>query len=643
MKLLLFLVLGAASVAFAAWVYRRRELPVPGRWIPATLRALALLLALLLLLDPRLPGAEGGDVRWVLVDNSISMSAGPPGAVPWDSARVLAEGLRAEGARLLGFGHALVEAAGDSALAAPPGDLRSLLVPGLERAAELGAREVVVLSDLRLEDPVEVRGALDRLGLSARFVPLGGEVRNAGVNELALPADPRRDEPVEGHVTVFASGASAADSLVVEVREEGRLVWSARAPAPTAGRLVRLPLTLPPPAAAPGGGEVRYEARVVLEGDAFGDDDRMVAYALVDAREGALVAVSFSPDWELRHLLPTLALATGLPARGFVRAGEGFLPTGSGGGGPPLGQQEVAARAEGARIVVLHGLGAGAPAWARRIAADAPRVLIFANDPDGARAAGIGAGGAQAGEWYVGREPPASAIAAELAGLAYPVLPPLGELLRWGGGDGASAPLDARLRGAGAPEAALLLRERADGGRVAVAMASGWWRWALRPGPAEEAYRRVWSAVAGWLLASDAGSAGQVRPVARVIEEGAPVEWTGGGVGPLGITVTGDGRVVMDTTLAGPAQGLRAPPLPEGTYRYVVRAGSDSVSGRFDVLSASAELWLRRAVLPDSDGSAARARDEGPGRPLRTYAAPWLILIGLLCGEWVMRRRRGLR
>ncbi|MDE2773859.1 MAG: hypothetical protein OXI46_09170, partial [Gemmatimonadota bacterium] len=440
MKLLLFLVLGAASVAFAAWVYRRRELPVPGRWIPATLRALALLLALLLLLDPRLPGAEGGDVRWVLVDNSISMSAGPPGAVPWDSARVLAEGLRAEGARLLRFGHALVEAAGDSALAAPPGDLRSLLVPGLERAAELGAREVVVLSDLRLEDPVEVRGALDRLGLSARFVPLGGEVRNAGVNELALPADPRRDEPVEGQVTVFASGASAADSLVVEVREEGRLVWSARAPAPTAGRLVRLPLTLPPPAAAAGGGEVRYEARVVLEGDAFGDDDRMVAYALLDAREGALVAVSFSPDWELRHLLPTLALATGLPARGFVRVGDGFLPTGSG-GGPPLGQQEVAARAEGARVVVLHGLGAGAPAWARRIAADAPRVLIFASDPDGARAAGIGAGGAQAGEWYVGREPPPSAIAAELAGLAYPVLPPLGELLRWGGGDGASAPL----------------------------------------------------------------------------------------------------------------------------------------------------------------------------------------------------------
>ena len=54
----------------------------------------------------------------------------------------------------------------------------------------------------------------------------------------------------------------------------------------------------------------------------FGDDDRGIAYAVVDPREGALVAVSLAPDWELRHLLPLLERATGLPTRGFVRAGE---------------------------------------------------------------------------------------------------------------------------------------------------------------------------------------------------------------------------------------------------------------------------------------------------------------------------------
>ena len=640
MKLLTFLVLAAAAVAFAAWVYGRRELPVPGRWVLAAVRAAALVLALLLLLDPRVPAAESGEARWVLVDNSISMTVGPAGTVPWDSARALAEDLRVEGARVLRFGHTPIESLGDSALAAVPAHARSLLLPALERAAEAGAREIVVLSDLRLEDPVAVRAALERLGTSVRFVPLGGAVRNAGVT-LALPAAPRRERTVEGLVTVFASGTSPADSVELEVREEGRLVWSGRAPAPAAGRVVQLPVTLPPPA-APGGGEVRYEARVSLEGDAFGGDDRTVAYSLVPAEQGALVVVSFSPDWELRHLLPVLARATGLPALGYMQVGDRFLPTSSGGEGLPLSGEEVTRRATEARVLVLQGLGTQAPGWALRLAADAPRVLVFATDPEGARAAGIVAGAAQDGEWYVGGAPPASVLAAELSGLPYPELPPLRELLPAGGGNGSIAPLDARLRGVGTPEPALLLRQRGNG-RVAAAMARDWWRWALRPGPAEEAYRRVWSGVAGWLLAADEGAARSVRPVARVIAPGAPVEWTGGGVAPLAITVSEGDHVVVDTSLAEPVPGIRTPPLPEGTYAYVARAGPDSASGRFDVLGASAELRLEQAALPDSVRPAAGARGESPGRPLRAHALPWLLLIGLLCGEWIARRRRGLR
>ena len=106
MELLLFLILGAAGGAFAAWTYRRRELPVPGRWVPATLRAAALALALLLLLDPRLPAAQGRPERWVLIDGSTSMAvpSEAAGTVAWDSARGAAERLRAEGARVLRFG-----------------------------------------------------------------------------------------------------------------------------------------------------------------------------------------------------------------------------------------------------------------------------------------------------------------------------------------------------------------------------------------------------------------------------------------------------------------------------------------------------------------------------------------------------------
>jgi len=639
-ELLLFLILGAAGGAFAAWTYWRRDLPVPGRWVPATMRAAAFALALLLLLDPRLPAAQGRPERWVLIDGSTSMAvpSKAAGTAAWDSARGAAERLRAEGARVLRFGGtAAVE---DSALASPPTDPRSQLVPALERAAESGAREIVVVSDFRLEDPVAARAVFQRLGVDMRFIAVGGEIRNAGLAELSVPGDVEAGAPIRGEVVVFASGVAASDTVIVEVREEDRLVWSGRAAAPAPGRTARIPVLLPAPQPRPLGGEIRYEAAVRLDGDAYGADDGRVAYAVVDEREGALVAVSFAPDWELRHLLPVLARVTGLPTRGYLRVGDRFLPTGP--GAPPVSAEEVAGRVRDAHLVVVHGLGAGAPGWARDAAAGAPRALVFARDPAGALAAGLFVDTPRAGEWYLDAEPPASPLAAALIGLPYPALPPLGELLPWSGAGAASAPLEARLRGAGPTQAALVLRERSEG-RVAVALASGWWRWALRPGAAEEAYSRVWSAVAGWLLAGEVTPFGRIRPTERVVEGGAPIAWTGGSVAPIRVTVLQGEHVVTDTSLARPVAALRTPPLPPGSYRYLTRAGADSASGRFDVQPSTDELRYPRMALPDSIASPPGTRADPAGRPLRAHPVPWLILIGLLCGEWVTRRRKGLR
>ena len=71
-------------------------------------------------------------------------------------------------------------------------------MPALERAAETGARELAVVSDLRFEDPVGVRAALQRLGLAARFEVVGAEARNAGIATLTLPADVDAGEVVIG-------------------------------------------------------------------------------------------------------------------------------------------------------------------------------------------------------------------------------------------------------------------------------------------------------------------------------------------------------------------------------------------------------------------------------------------------------------
>ena len=62
-------------------------------------------------------------------------------------------------------------------------------------------------------------------------------------------------------------------------------------------------------------------------------------------------------------------------------------------------------------------------------------------------------------------------------------------------------PLHVQLRGAGAPESAFGLVDRAEG-RVAVSLASEFWRWAMRD-HGREPYRRVWSGVVGWLLADE--------------------------------------------------------------------------------------------------------------------------------------------
>ena len=640
---LLLLAAGAVlSVGFALWTYRR-ELRVRGRWALATARAASLLLVLMLLFDLRVPLPRSSPEQWVLVDGSVSMRVGTAGAAPWDSARALARSLVDKSARMIRFGVEPVSDTADRMAASPPAAPRSLLVPALEHAAEGGARSVVVLSDFLLEDPVAVRATLERLEMGARFVTLGGDVRNAGVAVFELPTYLEAGATLTGELTLFASGAGPTDSATVEVREEGRLVWSAPTPLPASGRQMRIPLGLPPPGPdSEGRGEVRYEATVTLEGDAFADDDRAVAFVVVDPREGALVAVSLEPDWELRHLLSLLERVTGLPTRGFLRAGDRFLPTGGDGGPGTVSEGEVTALVDDAHLVVLYGLGVTAPQWALEAVAEGSRVLMFARDQAGAAAAGIATASPQSGEWDVDPEPRASPLAGDLSGVRFQGLPPLVELLPRLGLERGAVPLMARLRGSEPPAPALILREREEA-RVVVVLASGWWRWALRPGVAEEAYGRVWSAVAGWLLATGPVGSGRVRPQERVVGPGAPVRWSGGGVVPLRLTLFAGDSVVADTTLAEPVEEFATPALSPGSYRYRAVAEADTTSGRFDVHAPSPELRHPRMQLPDSlpagPGQSGRAR----ARPLRAHPAPYLLLLVLLCWEWIGRRRKGLR
>ncbi len=666
----------AAALAYPFWVYRRREPAVKGGSILALLRGLSLALLLLLLWNPQVPAGDlpGGRPSVVLLDGSLSMTAAAPeGGDAWSRGTALAARLESEGGRVLSFG------AGRGSAPGIPDEAEGLtttLAPALARAAELGAREVTVVSDFRLADPDAAAAVAQRLGVELTLEDVGSEVRNVGVAAFELPPSSPREEPLSAAVTLFGSagdglegaGASEGDSVAVELREDGRLVAVAQAPFPAPGRTVALRVPLPPPSSS---GPVLYTARVVLEGDGFPLDDHRIQVVDVDADEGGLVLLSLLPDFEPRFLLPLLRDVTGLPSRGFLAAGPGrFLAMEPGATGDPDADAATVRRAvEQAELLVLHGVEGTLPQWLVDAAGAAPRLLLFPRDGAGAALAGVPVGGVVPGEWIVSPETPSSPVAAELAGVPLTGLPPLGPLLTLSPGSTLASPLVAQLQGRGGVQPILVFRED-EGRRQAVALARGFWGWAFRDGPPREVYRRLWAGVGGWLLSGRALAGGiEVRLPTPVVPRGGEPVWTASGrsgeevrisVSPLPSgeaesPATADaGEMAMDTLLTVSEEGrLTGSPLPPGSYRWQASGGEGGVeelgAGVLHVEGWSGEMIplpvdLAGAVAAvAADSTAAGGATVRGGRPLRTHPFPFLLLLGLLCGEWIGRRRQGLR
>jgi hypothetical protein len=643
----LFLALASGLVAYAFWLYLRAELRVPRARRLASLRAAALVTVLALLLDLRLPGGGSGlSEPWVLLDASSSMAAATAdGRTAWDEALARAAELDGQGWRVVTFG--AESGSPDFDERAGPTAPHSRLTPALQRAAEAGVGYVRVLSDLRLEDPVAVRAALATLPLRVDFERFGGDVVNAGISALDVADRARAESTVTAEVEVHGSGV---DSIPLRVFEEGRQVADTTVPAPSPGLRSRVRVELPIPATS---GRLRYTAQVSVLGDGFPSDDVAVDFASVGHEEGALVLVSFRPDWEPRYLLPVLEQVTGLPTLGYLRVGpDRFLPMGRPfDRGVPVDSASVGRAAADAALLVLHGFSGGAGPWERALVARPGRKVLFPADGEGAAWAGIPSGSPRGGEWYASADVPTSPIAGALAGATLQGLPPLTSVLLPDDPAAVRSALFVQLRGAGAPESALHLDDREEG-RVAIALASGFWRWAAREG-GREAYRRVWSGVAGWLLADQSVAAADVRPTQWVVAPGEPVTWAvpaDSAALRLVVTRADSGSVmrppVVDTVLSG-GTALATGALPPGPYAFRAEGAAGEVvgEGRFDVAAAGSEM----AVQPwDLEGAGAEAVgvapvDEHPGRPLRTQPWPYLLVIGFLCAEWIGRRRSGLR
>lgn len=656
MSAVLFGGLALGAAVFAVWIYERREIPIAGRRILASARAASLALIIALLWNPRLPAfgsgaGAGASGPWTLLDGSLSMGAADgSGGTLWSEALGRARDRERAGDRIMVFGSGLsvpMEGLTDSTRLVPA----SRLTPALERVAESGSREVVVISDFRLSDAAAVGRVLARLRMSVRFDIVGDTPRNVALPVADLPALVASEDSLVADVAVHSMGTTRGDSILVEVREEGDLRASRTIASPPAGRLTRLQLSVPPSSRS---GLVRYEIRASLAGDVFPDDDARVRFVEVGKDAGGLVLVSLRPDWEPRFLMPVLEQVTGLPGRGYLRLSEGrFVPLSVADGvSAAVEDADVKGWAETAEVLVVHAASDDMPSWLADALAGASRSIVFLEGRGGARSVGLGVGPALSGEWYPSADLPPSAMASSLVGVRWTGLPPLTGVLALTRSAPGLVPLELQLQGSGPAEAAMVL-QGTRGKRQAVVLASGFWRWAFRDGAPREAYRRLWAGVAGWMLANEPlGSGPGVAPVERIVRRGDDVVWRAGSWAgqSLRFVIGSEGTAVADTLLAvDPLGEVRSGVLSPGTYDYRVES-SDSAKvvgqGRFEVEAYTAELStpVYRSTA-DSDrpsGGESFGRDI-PGRPLRTHAFPYILLVGLLSGEWIGRRRRGLR
>lgn len=644
-----YALIAATAVTAVVLHYRVREPAGRGRGLLMALRAATLGLLILLLFDPVLPAAAGAGGREdtvVLLDASLSMRmAEVDGGTRWDEARQLVKSLQAE--RVLRFGDDDVEAgAGEG----EPGAVSTRLEPAIRAAAEAGARRVVLVTDGGVEDAAEALGLAARAGLAVDVRTVGETAEpNAGIVEVEAPGWMEVGEEAGVGVSLAAIGV-VEDSLTVVLRQGARELARARIEAPTPGRLAVATLRFTPRAAA--AEPVRLDA--VLEGpDGMADDDVRSVYVRIEDEPAGVALVSFRPDQEPRFLLPVLERALGVPVRGWMALPEGrFVQLGSGAEAGTRAPESSARRAvEAADLVVLHGLGPSSPAWAREAAGRASRVLVL---PAAAAVEGLpfAPGPERAGDWYPAAEIPASPVAPLMAGVEPGDAPPLRALRTPQAPAGWWGPLEARLGRRGERRPILLAGTR-EGRRIAVALGDGYWRWAFAGGAGRETYDRLWSAIAGWLMEeSRSGVRDAVAPVERVVARGEPVRFA---LPPatdsvrLRLSPAGGGEPVRDAVVRARNGEAVAGVVPPGRYQYEARtygAGGGALAtgaGELTVESFSREFTRLPVALEAAEGETDGTRRAGSGRPLRASVWPYALVVLLLCMEWVLRRRWGLR
>jgi hypothetical protein len=594
-----YLLIAVLSVALAALTYRRFEALTWRAWAPMALRAVAWAALGVLLLNPGCAGPADRLRPVVLLDGSLSMAASPEG---WRAATDTAHAL----GEVRWFGDARPTT--DSL----PERGRSELAPALGAAAATG-RRILVVTDGELTDASDIPADLLR-GSGVVLLPRPA-LRDFAISQVSAPARITAGDSLTVTADVRLDGEGAPDSAVVELSLAGRALGR---------RVVRLAPGASVPATFTVGsrgipaGTHFLRAAILGAADAEPRDDARLAAVQVAATPG-VVLLANPGDWDARFLYRTLREVADLPVKGYVRLdadrwrGMDDLKE--------VPEAVVRAAARGADVLVLRGASAGLEAESR-----ARGILRWP--------AGAGEGG---GDWYL--TPTAgSPLAMAFFGVASESLPPAtGTIpLTPAASDWVGATAQLGRHGVARP---VFVGHREGRRRTITVGIEGLWRWAFRGGPSAEAYRATLATAISWLLAGPDSAAAAARLVRPVVEQGMPLvfERLDDSLAALPVTIEGPGDARGDTLRFG-GDGRASLWLPPGNYQF--RLGGRGGTGVAAVDTWSRE-WIRQPVMVNRQA----LRAAGPGERRSARDLPWLYLFLLLAlaGEWVARRRLGLR
>ena len=569
----------------------------------ALLRFIALALVAALLLDAPI-GRAKAVTPWVALDGSLSWMRGADDSVMWRAAMTTLRASNADSTIVFG------DSARVRRTVSAPSDQASVVGPAVERSLASG-RPLIVLTDGDVDDPE-----------SLRQLPAGSRVeviarpsrRDVAVVSLDMARAHVSGDTLEVRASLAAGDAgAAAGTLTLYVGSRAVTTVPVEALGAFAERTIVLRGLVE-------GSEGPTLVRLVVAspGDAEVHNDTLSA-AIDVSRAASAVFVSTSPDPDARYALTVLRGALSIPTRGYLRVAPGMWR--AEGSLTPVSEADVRNAFHDAPVAILHGDTSvfGAP----RTVAQGPLALLLPSAIDD-------------GEWYVTQAPP-SPIAAALSGLPWDSLPPIVTAPSLPAGDWRG--LEARRGREDDRRAVIVGSERPR--RTVVVGGSGFWRWRFRGGVASDAYGALWGSIFDWLSAQRADRRAAV-PDDRVFRAGEPIRWRRGSQtdSQVVLTLTRRGAPArVDTvslTFASQSTIQESAPLAAGVYEVSARGGRSLLT-----VNASRE-WLPRAPRAKSGAAGGTVLSDSAPR-LRDHGWSFAVALGLLCLEWVLRRRQGLR